>query len=84
MTESPAFDVVANATFVEESSDPITPNPMDLIEDPEAQEEAHRFALSFGGKDKGKEKKPKKEKAPRPTPPKPRAGALKKIGRAHV
>lgn len=77
---SESFDVAANATLVEEA-DPITPNPSDLINDPEAQEEARRFALSFGGNsDKGTERKSrvKKEKTPKPVPPKPRPGALKK------
>lgn len=76
---SESFDPIANATFVEEA-DPISPSPTELIDDPEAQEEAHRFALSFGGGgSKGrKEPRAKKARAPKPTPPKPRPGALKK------
>lgn len=78
MTET--FDPVANATFVQEADDPITPSPSDMINDPEAQEEAARFANLFGGK-RDKAEKPKRErkpKAPKPVPPKPRPGQLKK------
>lgn len=77
---SESFDPIANATLVEEA-DPIVPNPEDLINDPEAQAEAHRFALSFGKRDSsgsGRKTREKKAKTPKPTPPKPRTGQLKK------